>query len=189
MRIGAKIVLNTGIDNARDGLAALADSGWMMNLPRRQEAYYGPSAGHPTGHPAGRARPGLPASEGGPGPVAVTFGKPAPSGGSGTALPVQWESMELGDEFTVLLDGDITLTPAADQGHSTLTLAGFCRLPEGTLTVDGYAQARAQVTEAARTFMSSVAATAARCADPGGEPEPSGPAWSWLTGLPPDAEA
>jgi len=39
----------------------------------------------------------------------VTFGKPAGPAGSGTVLPVQWESVEPGDGFTVLLDGDITL--------------------------------------------------------------------------------
>lgn len=159
MRIGAKIMLNTGIDTARAGLAGLAGSGWMMNLPQRQEAY--------CGHPAGHARPGLPGN-GGPGRVAVTFGKPAASAGSGT-VPVQWETVEPSDKFTVLLDADITLAPAAEQGHSTLTLAGFCRLPEGTLTADSYEQARAQVIEAAPAFISSVAATAACSAAPAGK--------------------
>lgn len=176
-------MLNTGIDDARDELAALAASGWMMNLPQRQEAYSGLSAGHPTGHPAGHARPGLPGS-GGPGAVVVMFGQPAASAGSGTVLPVRWESVEPGDEFTVLLDGDIALAPAAGQAHSTLTLAGFCRLPERTLTADGYVQARAQVIEAARAFIMSVAVTVTRCAEPGQEQETSGLAWSWLTGLP-----
>jgi hypothetical protein len=96
----------------------------------------------------------------------VTFGKPAAAAGSGTMLPVRWESVEPGDEFTVLLGAGITLTPAADEGHSTLTLAGFCRLPEGTLTADGYEQARAQATEATRTFITSVAATVTASAEP-----------------------
>jgi hypothetical protein len=67
MRIVAKIMLNTGIGAPRDGLAELADSGWMMNLPQRQEAYCGHSAGYTTGHPAGHARPGLPGSGADPG--------------------------------------------------------------------------------------------------------------------------
>jgi hypothetical protein len=185
MRIGAKIVLNTGIDAARDGLAELADRCWMMNLPRRQAAYRGHSAGHPSGHAAGTARPGLPGSGGEPGLVAVTFGRLAASTGSGAVLPVQWESVEPGDEFTVLLDGDITLAPDAEQGSSTLSMAGFCRLPEGILTANGYEQARAQVIEAARAFISGVAATAAGSADPGREQEPPDGASAWLTGLPP----
>jgi hypothetical protein len=183
MRIGAKIMLNTGIDATRDELASLAGSGWMINLPQRQEAYRGRAAGHPSGHPAGRARPGL-ARDGGPGPVAVTFGQPAASAGSGTVLPVQWESVEPGDEFTVLLDGDITLAAADGQANSILTLAGFCRLPDRTLTADGYQQARAQVIEAARAFITSLAATVTRSAGPGGEEQQPGTAWSWLTGLP-----
>jgi hypothetical protein len=111
-------------------LAELAESGWIMSLPQQQEAYCGHSAGHPTGHPARHPRPGLPGSGGGPALVAVTFGKPAASAGPGTLLPVQWESVEPGDGFTVLLDGDITLAPVAGKTHSTPTLAGFCRLPE-----------------------------------------------------------
>lgn len=48
----------------------------------------------------------------------MTFGKPAASAGSSMVLSVQWESVEPGDEFTVLLDADITLAPAAEQAHS-----------------------------------------------------------------------
>ena len=165
MRIGAKIMLNVGLDDARDGLARLADTSWMMSLPRQ-----GP---HP-GHPAGRARPGL--------PVAVTFGRMAVSAGS-FVLPVRWESAEPGDEFTVLLDADITLAPDAGEGHSTLTLAGVCRLPPGTLTTDGYELARMQVIEAARESITSIADTVTRFASHGQE-QSQGQAWSWLTGLP-----
>jgi hypothetical protein len=39
-------------------------------------------------------------------------------------MPVCWEPVEPGDEFTVQLDGAITLTPAAALAGSTLTLAG-----------------------------------------------------------------
>jgi len=119
---------------------------------------------------------------GGPALVAVSFGKPAASAERPTLLPVQWESVEPGDGFTVLLDGDITLAPVAGKTHSTLTLAGFCRLPESTLTADGYEQARVQVIEAAREFITSVAVTVTGPADPG--QEPLGPAWPWLNGLP-----
>jgi len=184
MRITAKIMLNTGIDAARAGLAGLAGSGWMMNLPQPQEAYRGHSAGHPSGHPAGRTRPGLPRRVDGPGHVAVTFGEAAAPAGSGTGMPVQWECVEPGDGFTVLLDADITLAADAGPGHSTLTLAGFCRLPDGTLAEDGCEQGRAQVLEAARAFITSVAASVTCAAEPGREQEPPGQAQSWLTGLP-----
>jgi hypothetical protein len=184
MRIGAKIILSTGIDTARDGLAELAGSGWMMNLPQRREAHCGHSARHPTGHPAGHARPGLPGNGAEPGPVAVTFGKQAASAGSVAVLPVQWESVEPGDEFTVMLDGDITLAPADEQAHSTLALAGFCRLPHCDLIAEDYALARKQVIEAVRTFITSVAVTVTCSAEPGREQGPPGPASSWLTGFP-----
>jgi hypothetical protein len=176
VRIAAKIMLNTGIDAARDGLAELADGGWMMNLPPRQEAH--------RGHPAGRARRRPPGSDGGPAPVAVAFGKPVASAGSGTVLPVRWESVEPGDEFTVLLDADIILAPAAEEAHSTLTLAGSCLLSKRTLTSGGYEQASAQLIEASRAFIASVAAAVTGSADAGREQEPPAPAWSWLTGLP-----
>lgn len=168
MRIGAKIMLNTGLDAARDGLAVIAGSGWMMRLPP-QDPY--------NGHPAGRARPGQRASGSWPQLVAVTFGTLHP--GSAGMLPVQWESVEPGDESAaLLLAGGLTLASA--WGHATLTLAGLCQLqpdPDG-----GYAQARLEaVRQAARSFITSVAVTIARSADPGQE-QPPGPAWSWLTG-------
>jgi hypothetical protein len=165
MRIGAKIMLNVGLDDARDGLAGLADTNWMMSLPRKDP--------HP-GHPAGRTRPGL--------PVAVTFGRMAVSAGS-FVLPVRWESAEPGDQFTVLLDADITLAPDAEEGHSTLTLAGVCRLPPGTLTIDDYELARMQVIEAARESITSIADTVTHSAARG-QKQPRGQAWSWLTGIP-----
>jgi hypothetical protein len=168
MKIAAKIMLNTGIDAARAGLAELADGGWMMNLPQSQEAY----------------RPRLPSSSDGPEHVAVTFGRPAASDGSGTVLPVRWESIDPGDEFTVLLDADITLAPADRPAHSTLTLAGSCLLPKRTLTCDGYGQASTQVIEASRAFIASVAANVTRSAGPGRHQEPPEPARAWLTGLP-----
>jgi len=165
MRIGAKIMLNVGLDDARGGLAKLADTSWMMTLPRQDP--------HP-GHPAGHARPGL--------PVAVTFGGMAVSAGS-FVLPVRWESAEPGDEFTVLLDADITLAPDAGEGRSTLTLAGVCRLPPGTLTTGDYELARMQVIEAARESITSIADTVTRSAARG-QKQPPGQAWSWLTGIP-----
>jgi hypothetical protein len=165
MRIGAKIMLNVGLDDARDGLARLADTSWMMSLPRQDQ--------HP-GHPAGHARPGL--------PVAVTFGRMAVSAGS-FVLSVRWESAEPGDEFTVLLDADLTLAPDAGEGRSTLTLAGVCRLPPGTLTSDGYDLARMQVMAAARESVTSIADMVTRSAARG-EEHPPGQAWSWLTGIP-----
>ena len=165
MRIGAKIMLNVGLDDARDGLARLADTGWMMSLPR-QDPY--------PGHPAGHARHGL--------QVAVTFGRMSVSADS-FVLPVRWESAEPGDAFTVLLDADITLAPDAGEGRSTLTLAGVCRLPPGTLTSDGYELARMQVIEAARESITSIADTVTRSAACG-QKQPRGQAWSWLTGIP-----
>ena len=165
MIIGAKIMLNVGLNDARDGLARLAGTSWMMSLPRHDP--------HP-GHPAGHVRPGL--------PVAVTFGTMAVSADS-FVLPVRWESAEPGDAFTVLLDADITLAPDAGEGRSTLTLAGVCRLPPGTLTSDGYELARMQVIEAARESITSIADAVTRSAARGQE-HPCGQAWSWLTGIP-----
>ena len=89
-----------------------------------------------------------------------------------------------GDEFAVLLDADIILAPAAGQACSTLTLAGVCRLPPGTLLADGYEPARAQVIEAARESITSVADTVTHSADQGQEPWTRGEARSWVTGLP-----
>jgi hypothetical protein len=165
MIIGAKITLNVGLNDARDGLASLAGTSEMMSLPCPDP--------HP-GHPAGRAPPGL--------PVAVTFGTMAVSADS-LVLPVRWESAEPGDEFTVLLDADVTLAPDAGEGRSTLTLAGVCRLPPGTLTSGGYELARMQVIEAARESITSIAGTVTRSAARGQE-HPCGQAWSWLTGIP-----
>jgi hypothetical protein len=165
MMVGAKIVLNVGPAVARDGLARLADSGWMMSLPL-QDQCSAPPAGH-------RA----------PEVVAVTFGKVPVSVGTCTLLSVRWESAEPGDQFTVVLDADITLAPGAGRDSSTLTLAGVCRLPPRTLTAEGYERARMQVIEAARGFISSVAQAVTRHAARDGD-QPQGQAWSWVTGLP-----
>lgn len=172
MMIGAKIVLNTVMDAARDELAGLAGASWMMSLPQRRNAY--------GAHPAGRARPGLPADSG-PGLVAVTFGSNAVSATARVLLPVRWEAVEPGDQFTILLDGDITLAPASAQGSSSLTLAGVCRMPPGTLTAGDREQARLQVIEVSREFITSVARIVTRATDVGPEQEPLGQAWSWLT--------
>jgi hypothetical protein len=172
MRIGAKIMLNAGLDAARDGLASLAEAGWLMSLPLRQEARHG--------HPAGCARAGLPAPGSGNGLVAVTFGALPVVPGAPGVLPVHWESVEPGDMLAVLLAGDIT-PAAATPGGSTLTLAGFCRLlPAGD---GGYGQARLEaVKEAARLFITDVGAAVTPFTRPGQEPLPLGPAWAWLTG-------
>jgi hypothetical protein len=174
MRIGAKIMLSSGLDAACDGLASLADSSWMMTLPQQQDVYR-------YGHPAGLARPGLPRLGGGAGLVAVTFGAPLTAPGSSGTLPVQWESVELGDAFTVLLAGNIDLAPAAPQGHSTLSLAGFCRLLH-LADVDDE-QAKVDLLEnMARSFIMSVAVAVADFASPGHQPQPPGPATSWVNG-------
>jgi hypothetical protein len=83
----------------------------------------------------------------------------------------------------VLLDADITLAPAAGEGRSTLTLAGVCRLPPGTLTTGDYELARRQVIEAARESITNIADTVTRSAARG-QNQPRGQAWSWLTGIP-----
>jgi len=174
MRIGAKIMLNTGLDAARAGLASLADSSWMMTLPHRQ-------ATHPSGHPAGSTRPGLPGIGGGTGLVGVTFGAPAAAPGSSGSLAVQWESMEPCDALAVLLVGDIVLAPAASPGQSTLVLAGLCRLLPAV--GGGNEQARVEfLKEVARSFITSVAVAVANSADPGHRPQPPGPASSWAYG-------
>jgi hypothetical protein len=175
MRIGAKIMLSTGLDGARDGLASLADCCWMMTLPQRGAYHHG--------HPAGRGRPGLPESDAGAGLVAVTFGPPPESPGAWASLSVHWESVELGDTLTVLLAGDITPAPAAVPGHTTLALTGFCRLLPA---IDGGGeQARMDLLkEAARSFITSVAVAVGNRAEPGRESQPPGPASAWVNGRP-----
>ena len=162
-------MLNIGLDTARNGLAELADTGWMMSLPRQDPR---------SGHPAGQGRP---AASGGA--IAVTFGKLAVPAEAGALLSVRWESAEPGDEFAVLLDADIILGTAADQA-CILTLAGVCRLPPGTLIAGGYELARAQVTEAAREFITSVAKAVTCSGAQGQEPPTRGEAQSWVTGVP-----
>jgi hypothetical protein len=176
MRIGAKIMLNTGLDAARAGLASLADSSWMMALPQQQAAYA-------CGHPAGSPRTGLPGIGGGTGLVAVTFGAPTAAPASSGSLAVQWESMEPCDALAVLLVGDIILgpAPAASPGQSTLVLAGFGRLLPAA--GGGNEQARVEfLKEVARSFITSVAVAVASSADPGHQPQPPGPASSWAYG-------
>lgn len=173
MRIGAKIMLNIGLDAARAGLASLADSTWMMTLPQQQ-------AVHPSGHPAGSARPGRPGIGGGTGLVAVTFEPAAAALGSSGSLAVQWESVEPRDSLAVLLVGDIVLgpAPATSPGQSTLVLAGYSRL----LPAAGGGDEQARVgflKEVARSFITSVAVAVASSADPRHQPQPPGPASSW----------
>lgn len=175
MRIGAKIMLSTAMDAARDGLAGLAGGGWLMSLPRREQPC--------CEHPAGSARPGLPRRGGGARLVAVVFGQSATAARSSVVLPVQWELVEPGDEFTILLDGDVVLAQAAGEDQPSLTLAGFCRMPGGALPADGDAGARAQLAEAARAFITSIAASLAPSVASAGEPE-AGQAWAWVNGLP-----
>lgn len=169
-------MLNTGLDAARAGLASLEGSSWMMTLPQQQAA-------HPSGHPAGSVRPGLPGIGRGTGLVAVTFEAPAATPGSSGSLAVQWESVEPCDALAVLLVGEIILgpAPAASPGQSTLVLAGFCRL----LPADGGGNEQDRVEflkAAARSFITSVAVAVAGSADAGHQPQPPGPASSWVYG-------
>lgn len=176
MRIGAKIMLNTGLDAARAGLASLADSTWMMTLPQQPAA-------HPSGHPAGSTRPGRPGIGGGAGLVAVTFEPAAAAPGSAGSLAVQWESVEPCDGLAVLLVGDIILAPApaASPGQSMLVLAAFSRLLPAA--GGGDEQPRVEfLKEVARSFITSVAVAVAGSADAGHQPQPPGPASSWAYG-------
>ena len=169
-------MLNTGLDTARDGLDVLAGSGWLMTVPQPHDVYHG--------HPAGRALPGRAAYGGGAGLVAVTFGTSLATSGSAGVLPVQWESVEPGGAFGALLvDGDITSAAAPAPGHSTLALSGSCRLLSVPAAESDDEQARLEVLkETARLFITSVAVAVTRSAGPGEQPQPPGPAWSWLTG-------
>lgn len=164
-------MLDAGLDAARDGLASLADSSWMMSLPPRPDTYRG-------GHPAGSARPDATDSSGA-GLIAVTFGGVPAAPGSSESLPVQWESVDLHDALDMLLAGNITPASAASPGHTTLTLAGFCRLLPATGA--GPEQARVDLLkEVARSFITSVAGAVADYAEPGHQPP--GPASSWVNG-------
>jgi hypothetical protein len=170
MMTGAKIVLNTRMDAVRDGLAALAGTSWMMSLPQLQAAY--------SGHPAGRGRPGL-SADSGAGLVAVTFGDMATPAADRLVLPVRWEPVEPGDEVTVELNGSIALAPAADRGHSALTLAGFCQEPPGAPAPDVRAQPGPELMEASRDLIVNVARDVTHAAGLGPEHDPLGPAWAW----------
>lgn len=157
---GAEIMLETGMQAARDGLADLAGSTWIMSLPQRQAAYHG--------HPAGRGRPGLPADEG-TGLVAVTFGNRAVLAQECVILSVRWEPMEPGDEFTVLLDGSVTLAPAAAPEQSVMTLTGTCETRAGAMTPDACEQLSRELSEASREFITNVADDVTHAAGSGPE--------------------
>jgi len=148
MMTGAKIILRTELDAARDGLAGLAGASWMMSLPRRRAAY--------SGHPAGRGRPGF-VADGGAGLIAVTFGIMTAPAADHVVLPVGWEPVEPDDEFTVQLKGSLILAPATTQGHCALTLSGVCQVPRAALTLGGRDQVRLELVEAAREFITGVA--------------------------------
>lgn len=165
MRIGATIELNADIDAAREGLTELADCGWMMGLPSRRHTHYG--------HPAGSALPRT-SSRGSRGLVVATFGKRAGSAGCGAVLPIRWELVGLDGEFSVLLEGEISLSPTAAPDRSTLRLAGTCRLPARTPTTDDQ-DAKAQLVETVREFITSVAVSVAGPIDPYADPPE--PAW------------
>ncbi|TVZ06733.1 hypothetical protein EAS64_05035 [Trebonia kvetii] len=159
-----------GMDAARDKLAGLAGASWIMSLPQRRAAY--------AQHPAGRGLPG-PRADGGAGLVAVMFGAMAAPAPDRIVLPVTWEPMEPGDEFTVQLDGNITLAHATEHGHSALTLAGACPRPPGALTADAREQVRLELMEASREFIASVARELVHTAGPGPEQDLTGPSWAW----------
>ena len=163
-------MLDTGMDAARDGLAGLAGVSWIMSLPQRQAAY--------SGHPAGRGRPGLYA-DGGAGLIVVMFGDIAAPAADRLVLPVSWEPVEPGDEFTGQLRGSITLAPAVEQGHSALTLAGICQVPPDARTPDGRGQVRLEFMEASREFITSVARDVTRAAGAGPGHDLLGPSWAW----------
>jgi len=170
MIAGARIVLNEGLDAARDGLAGLTGASWMMSLPQWRAAY--------TGHPAGRGRPGVPA-DGGARLVAVTFGSVTAPAADRLILPFQWEPLEPGHELTLQLSGSITLARAVARGHSALTMAGICQIPSGALVPDDFEQVRLKLMEASRAFVTTLARAVNPAAGSGPEPGPLGPAWAW----------
>ena len=136
---------------------ALAGGSWMMSLPQRRAAY--------ASHPAGRGKPGLRA-DGGAGLVAVMFGDLATPAPDRVVLRVTWEPVEPGDEFTVQLDGSITLAPATEHGHSALTLTGACPMPAGALTAGARQRVTAELMDASREFITSVARDLVHTAGP-----------------------
>lgn len=160
MMTGAKIMLGTGIQAARDGLISLAGATWMMSLPQRQAAH--------RDHPAGQARPGLSAGHG-TALVAVTFGDSAVLAAEHVIVSVRWEPVEPGDAPVVLLDGDLTLAPAAGPGQSVLTMAGTCAVATGALTPEAREQVRRELDEASLEFLISVADSVIHGAGAGSE--------------------
>jgi hypothetical protein len=169
MMIGAKITLNSPFESARDALGGLAGESWLFSIPHQ---HWGRG-----GHPAGSALPGQTCL------VAVAFGNLAATSPSTCALPVRWESLEPGDRFTVVLDADIILVPGVDQAADVLVLAGVCRLP-GMLDADGHEHARTSLSDAAKSFITSVAGAVLCAAAPGPQAAHAGQAMSWLSELP-----
>ena|SRR5579859_288512 len=174
MRIGAKITLNMGIGAARDGLTSLDGGSWLMSQPCCHDPR--------RGHPAGSARPARVTPGKRTGLVAVVFGTLPLSAGPAAKLPVHWESLEPSDECAVFLAGDIALAPLLGDAGSILTLGGTCRILPAVLTEDGWKEARRQVVETAREFITSIALILADSA--GSAEQPLGSALSWLTGEP-----
>lgn len=142
--IGAKILLATGVDAAREGLAGLAGNTWMLTLPHGRACR--------DAHPAGSALP-RPPGGGRVESVAVMFGDLAEGDGLAAVLPVRWESLEPGDEFTVLLDADIAVASVCGHDYGVLTLTGVCRLSTS-------------LNSAAGMFISSVADVIGQVSDP-----------------------
>jgi hypothetical protein len=171
MMTGAKIVLDTGMDAARAGLAGLAGVEWMMSLPQRRGAY--------ASHPAGTALPGRLPADGGAGLVAVAFGDMEVPTADHVVVPVRWEPVEPGDEYTVRLDGSLTLAPATEEGHCALTLTGICQVLPGTVTAAGREQVRLEFMEASLEFVTSVARDLTSATGPGPEHDGLGPSWAW----------
>ena len=166
-------MLNAEVSTARDGLAGLAEVGWLMRPARQQGPYRGHPAGHAR-HPLGPA--------GGTDLIAVVFGPLSPPVGPMAVLPVRWERVEPSDECAVLLDGDIALAPLLGHARTTLTLGGTCGMLPAVLADDGEEQFRLQVMETARAFIASVADILVGSPDSG--QQPPRPAWVWLTGQP-----
>jgi hypothetical protein len=170
MIAGARIVLDARMDAARGGLAGLAEACWIMSLPKRNAAY--------GGHPAGRGRPGR-SADGRGRLVAVTFGSIATPAVNRVTLPFRWEPVASGVDVIGALNGSITLAPAVARRYSALTLAGNCQIPPGALTADGREQARLELMEASREFITSVGCGVARAAGAGPGPRQPCSAWAW----------
>jgi len=122
MFVGAETVVNAPFAEARPGLVAVADGGWLESAS--SDAYGQWGAGLARVGPLGsvRAMSRL---------VEVRFSEPSARATSATLI-LRWEAARPGEGLFPVLDADLTLAPYGES-VSLLALAGAYRPPLGAV--------------------------------------------------------